>query len=1640
MGKGFSLTNIEDLTPEQAIDYFKGLPGFEHISGQIREREMGFDPEALAKAQRLQKEKNKKALAASVTGIVSPEEEFALKGKEAQEERKTVHGGFFGTADLSREAQEAIGEEARIRQQEGFKLDPLERDIEVSDYPGRVGFTEFLQAEAEVASYLIGKGEDWLDKYTFGLGSDIVNALSPSPFRALRDKDSFLYVPPSEETGEILFGEKGKGLDWEEKTRAIADINEKKPWYQEVITGATAPTSIVTMPIFGTSKAVTATAKAAHDLGMLKTIIQHIPEVLVRNPEAAAAVRDSTQDLVSQTLNRKLDLPLFSTETGERLAATLFENDLRFWLNMPEGASINMAKYTETLTRQAGKEGTLLLSETNGTLQRLMDVGLIARDANGNYVKAIMSGDPRAIEILGMWGKKIGVSGGAGGRFYVADLRSLDDLIEEIVTLEDGVLRTLLKQTGINPSVAATSDMKKLMIGYARSSAIAGDLSNIAIQSALDVLQQHAPKILGYDLGRIPKVGGAIAKFSGKLPFKIDRDGIFEDTGTHWLDVFSDADAFADDLTDAQRAYIDNYIKVVDELEELRLSYGLESLTKDRQGLFYIPRNLHSIDEILLAGSDPHSSRTHELATSARMGWDDMAGKFQGGEIVYYGPRENLKVHLMAGYHEIIQEQLSKAFMDRGLAFSPDYILKELYPQQWKRLIDAESAYDVTSKTLKRLYEQRPSAYTGTTKAALERTIDEARAANGAAKKERNNAKANLTRKRKTLRPTGKDGQIPLPASLWGETGERINANFWRGNYFREEDFEQLLGGVKNLVGRKGGFTALAGNVANTSRWLQANADWGAPFIHGQPTLTRNPKVWAKSTGGQFAAFANPAIQGKFILDHIETFKEMAQYGIPVGDMEMFIALEKGQGLPVAKLTSWLPSNRGGKLLGHVIGDIDSGASEADLANFDRGVLAIGRGAAKMRGGSQTAVNQTFGRFQSSYSMFLAMNRALLWEAMKPWWTKSGRPGSTLPELAAYIRNMTGGLDTQALGVSSGQRNIESMFMAFSPKLLRSTIALTVDAMRYVPAEAGRLAGGPGATLRQKEAARSMALLLTGIHGLYISAAIGTGMAKGHSAERIRNDIQTGINPLSGKRYLSVEVDGQWFGVGGQTRALMQLLTGVISSLAPGGDPIQNIWAANSRDNPILRFIAYRGAVGVEFGATLAEGGVAALGGDFDALKYENIEGPKDALFHIGESSLPFFIQGMIEGDSWQGMVLGGLGTRTSPFTGKDTAGAMVRDAFEAMTEEELAEYDHKPGQFPSRWAVDLHAGLLNKIKNENSQIQEELNRHREEMIEKGSGHAEYLDKKMEVRVNRDRLVIQGLSRHGVGAPLRKIMQAQFKEYAYSSKSIDNEYDDVVDDFAEMDPSEHEFNQAMEEYWRVMTADVLQDGETGSLNNWPSLVDPVTMEFNYQERDRRLETLKDPSSIVSDHFDLIEEQKYSSASPEAEALFKEYDRDIQYIIDNYWSLREKVIEKENFTEKWEFVTTHPEAIDSPDRFKAGAVDHLDWTSHDAADLRWVTKEIKKEQERARIKDPVLDLLLGKWGYTQKPLNGKAINDIYQIEKGRDGIPMLQTKRQDYNRAIQQYDSELHPVTGEPRIPYQGQMYVESVLQEPVGAR
>ncbi len=76
-------------------------------------------------------------------------------------------------------------------------------------------------------------------------------------------------------------------------------------------------------------------------------------------------------------------------------------------------------------------------------------------------------------------------------------------------------------------------------------------------------------------------------------------------------------------------------------------------------------------------------------------------------------------------------------------------------------------------------------------------------------------------------------------------------------------------------MGKGAGWTELLGNSINTSRWLQSNADFGAPFIHGLPTLTRNPKAWARAFWGQAKAFAMPGTQAQFVRTHLKTFQEM---------------------------------------------------------------------------------------------------------------------------------------------------------------------------------------------------------------------------------------------------------------------------------------------------------------------------------------------------------------------------------------------------------------------------------------------------------------------------------------------------------------------------------------------------------------------------------------------------------------------------------------------------------------------------------------------------------------------------------------------------------------------------------------------
>jgi len=222
-------------------------------------------------------------------------------------------------------------------------------------------------------------------------------------------------------------------------------------------------------------------------------------------------------------------------------------------------------------------------------------------------------------------------------------------------------------------------------------------------------------------------------------------------------------------------------------------------------------------------------------------------------------------------------------------------------------------------------------------------------------------------------------------------------------------------------------------------------------------------------------------------------------------------------------------------------------------------------------------------------------------------------------EIAQEIRNLTGALDSRALGVGPNQRAVEGMFLAFSPRLLRSTVALVKDATFNPTSPVGR------------RALRSLAVLASGATSIYVQ----TGFALGKDWE----DIQAGLNPLNGKRFLSHKIGDDWIGVGGQVRAISQLIAGI--TIGAFTEP-SSLISMDRYNNPLLKFLSGRGAP-----ITETVGAVAERITGRDALPYEEIDGNLDLVKHIGTQGVPFVIQGKLEGEKALTLLAAELGART---------------------------------------------------------------------------------------------------------------------------------------------------------------------------------------------------------------------------------------------------------------------------------------------------------------------------------------------------------------------------------------------------------
>ena len=761
---------------------------------------------------------------------------------------------------------------------------------------------------------------------------------------------------------------------------------------------------------------------------------------------------------------------------------------------------------------------------------------------------------------------------GGGTEAFASPLRDMEQVAGEVVTSENPIVRAVVGRTGINPSVLESDPLGRATVAYWRQRVAGEQLADVALAAASDV---HAQRFTGLRPNIvIPQSGKGAGMIRNVTPKA-------EGASRAWQDVYSRPGSYT--MKPAQQAEIDDYLRVVDETEFLRVQAGLppratRGAPAVADGWFYVPRQVKGIRGVELRRPSNASLQRH---------YEEAAEGIARGVKYDANPRATLELHVRNAYREIADKQFSDYVeklqaeaMQRGerLFLTPKELVPEAVAQRMAnattRRLAAERAR--RSLTVSRGIEGiDPAAAKG-----LRRTATvQRRAAQtelDAARTEYQSAKNVYSKAMEAARKAE-----VAPGTKFGQDNGTIPISMWRNRFFPREQAERLKQGIDEFFKpiESSPFVKGAMTVGNTVRFLSAVGDFAEPFIQGQLVFGANPKVWARATLRHYQGFLDPTVQARIVRDYLPEFQEMAAHGTPIGDQEFFVALREGGGPSAGKLLEILPKGK-----------------EA------RSVL-------------QNAGRQTFGRFQASYNTGLASSRAGLTRSLK----------NAIPDAAdrqATIRNLTGGLDSRALGVGPGRRSVEGFALAFSPRLLRSTVALIGDLRLGLRNPRGLAAY------------RSLGTLAASATGLYVLS----GLALGKDWEEIRE----GLNPLNGKKFLSHEINGDWIGIGGQVRSITQLMSKVAA------DPTA-LASLDTFDNPLISFYQSRGAPALN----IVGGGVEALTGA-DTAPYDQIENLPDFFRHLGTSALPFAVQGILEGQNAVTSLAGLGGARTSAGTNRE--------------------------------------------------------------------------------------------------------------------------------------------------------------------------------------------------------------------------------------------------------------------------------------------------------------------------------------------------------------------------------------------------
>jgi len=368
-----------------------------------------------------------------------------------------------------------------------------------------------------------------------------------------------------------------------------------------------------------------------------------------------------------------------------------------------------------------------------------------------------------------------------------------------------------------------------------------------------------------------------------------------------------------------------------------------------------------------------------------------------------------------------------------------------------------------------------------------------------------------------------------------GEAGTRHPA--FTGRIFSKEVATTL---DELLPSRAGRVTNATRQVAEFLRTSVAQLDWSAWLYQGLPVLGRRPDIWAKGVVQSVKAAFKPESIAKFFADPKHVAFLSRNPDVAQGTHEYYAGKPLIEKLPVV-----------GKAAGKVVGF------------FERGF-------------------ETFGDAV----------RIMMGEALESGFVKAGAE----KQLGTYVNRMTAVMNSKALGISGQQRAIESSWIAFAPRFLRSSLA-------YLG-----LIFEKGIT--GNEARRSLTQLAAGGTVSYVGFCEAIGQ-------------EPHLDPRDAD-FFTVKVGNRNIGIGGFMLSFIRFLGDIEASLTSyqGNEPMDllNFHPVDSRKtNPIIKYISSKASV---LSSLVMEGAIKQ-----DYLGYE-LEDPEDwARWLIVEHSLPISLQ-----------------------------------------------------------------------------------------------------------------------------------------------------------------------------------------------------------------------------------------------------------------------------------------------------------------------------------------------------------------------------------------------------------------------------